>query len=96
MQEMKELAPDETFIEGQWLFDEQVLIADDACERIKWLVSKVLEKGTIDKSGWEILYKDPKDNRLWIHYYPQSEMQGGGPPALRVISYKEAQAKFGV
>ena len=93
---MNELSPDETLVEGKWLFDGKEVTADDVCERIKWLVSEVLEKVGVDESGWETLYKDPKDNRLWVHYYPQGEMLGGGPPALKVITDEEAQDIFSV
>ncbi|MGE0364310.1 MAG: Imm27 family immunity protein [Phycisphaerales bacterium] len=44
--------------------------------------------------GWDTLYRDPGDNRLWELLYPQGHMQGGGPPTLRQISGSEAQAKY--
>lgn len=95
---MKELSPDETLIEGQWLFDGKEVTGDEACERIKWLVENILEELAVSKQygAWETLYKDQKDNRKWVHYYPQGEMQGGGPPALKVISHEEAHEKFNV
>ncbi len=47
-----------------------------------------------DKSGWDILYIDPITNSLWELSYPDSEMQGGGPPSLIYISYKNAKQKY--
>ncbi len=70
------------------------ITSDDSCERIEWLISKVLKKIATDKSGWEMLYKDPKDNRLWLMYFPQGEMQAGGPPSLRLIIKDEVKLKF--
>ena len=45
-------------------------------------------------AGWETLYRDPRDGRLWELTYPQSEMHGGGPRRLHVLSRDEAAAKY--
>ncbi|NCC98721.1 MAG: hypothetical protein EOL95_03325 [Bacteroidia bacterium] len=47
-------------------------------------------------NGWEILYKDNSDNRLWELIYPNSEMHGGGAPMLRTIDKESAISKYGV
>jgi Immunity protein 27 len=91
---MKEISSDETIIEGQWLYDGKEVNGDEACERIKWLTSEVLERVCVDESGWETLYRDLKNNRQWLLYYPQSEIHGGGPPTLKVISDEEVRGKF--
>tara|TARA_R110002124_G_scaffold274903_2_gene444983 strand:- start:147 stop:443 length:297 start_codon:yes stop_codon:yes gene_type:complete len=93
--EMENLKPDETQIEGQWLFDGKTIKADSACERIDWLIKNNLKAIKTDKSGWNALYQDQKDKRYWLHYYPKSEMHGGGPPALKAISNNEASQRFG-
>ena len=89
---------DETELLGEWIFDGQRMRGDATCERIKHLTRSVLRKlGTAkDSGGWETLYQDPEDERLWEHTYPQGHLQGGGPPKLAVISVEDAQRKYGV
>ena len=47
--------------------------------RIQQLIRDELVKIARDLTGWRVLYRDPKDGRLWQLSYPQSEMHGGGP-----------------
>lgn len=91
----RDLQPDETEVRGEWLADGKQVVGDAACERIEWLVSSRLERLASNSSGWETLYRDPTDGRLWEHTYPQGGWHGGGPPALRTISASEAESKYG-
>ena len=83
---MINIRADEELIKGQWIFDGKAVIGDSACQRIRWLISDVLELVGTDESGWDTLYRDPSDNRHWVLYYPESELHGGGPPSLKVLS----------
>ncbi len=47
-----------------------------------------------DSSGWEALYRDPDDGRLWELTYPKSELHGGGPPQLRSLAPDEARKNY--
>ena len=91
------LLPEENEVLGTWTFDGQKMLADDACERIEKLTSQVLERLAFSKDygAWETLYRDPVDGRLWERIYPQGELNGGGPPALRIISLDDARKKYG-
>lgn len=89
------LRPDETELRGQWFERGGEVVGDETCQRIKTLTAGVLEKIATDQSGWETLYRDPRDNRLWEHSYPQSGYHGGGPPRLALISPAAAHAKYG-
>ena len=91
---MNELSSNELLIEGKWISSGNKVTCDEACERIEWLVSEVLNKIGTDESGWETLFQDPKDKRFWVLFYPQSELHGGGPPSLRLITEDEAELKF--
>jgi hypothetical protein len=92
---MAELAPEEVNLRGDWLVQEDRSVVGDAAEqRIEWLITQKLERLANDPSGWETLYRDPRDGRLWELTYPQSEMHGGGPRRLRVLSRDEAAAKY--
>lgn len=88
------ITPDEKLISGKWLKSENGIIKDENCKRIEYLTDHYLEKVDNDSSGWNILYRDPIDGRLWLKTYSNSEMHGGGPPHLKVISQFEAQKQF--
>lgn len=87
---MKLLASNEHEITGQWLISNGAVATDEACQRIEWLVTSALSFIGTEESGWERLYQDPRDSRFWLLSYPQSQLQGGGPPSLRAINSQEA------
>jgi hypothetical protein len=89
------LDPAETLLEGKWLLIHGRMVADDACERIDALLKSHLVLLGRDSSGWDALYRDPVDERLWEHIYPQGHMHGGGPPMLRFLAADVALAKYG-
>jgi hypothetical protein len=92
---MAELAPEEVDLRGDWLVQkDRSVIADATDERIEWLTTQKLERIENDWSGWETLYRDPRDGRLWELTYPQGEMQGRGPRRLHLFSRDEAAAKY--
>jgi hypothetical protein len=92
---MAELAPEEVDLRGDWLVQEDRSVVGDATEqRIEWLTTQKFERIANDSSGWDTLYRDPRDDRLWELTYPRSEMHGGGPRRLHVISRDEAAAKY--
>ncbi len=92
---MTELAPDEGDLRGDWLVQKDRSVLPDATEqRIEWLTKQTLQLLAKDPSGWETLYRDPRDGRLWELKYPQSEMHGGGPRRLLVVPRDEAAAKY--
>jgi hypothetical protein len=88
------LSDTENKLIGQWHFENGVMRKDDVTQRIEWLINNRLKKTATDTSGWDVLYTDPVDKRLWELTYPQSEMSGGGPPSLTIISMDEAVKKY--
>ena len=86
--------PDETAIVGGWIVREGQVQRDEVCQRIHALTEGYLEKLGTDHTGWETLYKDPGDGRLWERSYPQSEMHGGGPPTLRAVDFEKVAEKY--
>src|SRR6266566_6259105 len=92
---MAELPPKEVDLRGDWLVQEDCSVVGDATElRIEWLTTQKLERIANDSSGWDTLYRDPRDGRLWELTYPRSEMHGGGPRRLHVLSRDEAAGKY--
>ena len=79
---------------GHWEFRDGKMYKDENTKRVEWLIENYLKKVGSDASGWNILYIDPGDNRLWELTYPQGQMQGGGPPSLTNISEEEAKKKY--
>lgn len=69
---------------------------DEVTLRIHALISSYLVKLATDRTGWEVLYRDPEDGRLWELSYPQGNLNGGGSPMLKVISIQDAQIRYGL
>lgn len=87
--------PSEEQIRGTWVRDGNRARGDASCERIKELISNHLLELARDHTGWETLFVDPDDGRLWERTYPQGHMHGGGPPMLTHLSEEEAREKYG-
>ena len=77
-----------------WKVVDRQIVSSAECARIQLLTTEYLQKLARDSTGWETLYQDPTDRRLWELTYPHGEMHGGGPPLLRVISEEEARRKY--
>ena len=88
------LLPHEREIHGRWIYAEGAPKADSSCERIDVLIARVLVPVAATGDGWDRLYRDPADNRLWELTYLQSAMHGGGPPTLRQLSDEQAGDKY--
>jgi hypothetical protein len=89
------IAPSEELLIGEWVEKDGRIVPDDACMRIVHLVSSHLQKLGTDSSGWNVLYRDPDDGRLWELTYPQSQLHGGGPPQLRRLAVQDARNSYG-
>jgi Immunity protein 27 len=90
------LKPHETDLIGEWQLVGGKVVGNEACRRIDLLTSQYLEHIATDPSGWNNLYRDPKDGRYWERIYPQSGWHGGGPPRLTCLSREEVQIKYGL
>jgi hypothetical protein len=88
------LRPSETLLKGGWITSGNSVVADETCKRIEALTTGLLKHLANDATGWESLFQDPADGRLWELYYPQSEMHGAGPPSLRNVTALEASSKY--
>lgn len=70
--------------------------APDTVEaRIQWLVAHRLQALGSASNGWDWLFRDPRDGRLWEQTYPLGSLHGAGPRHLAVITTVGAQAKYG-
>jgi hypothetical protein len=79
---------------GKWILKEGQIIADDTCQRIELLLTMHLVELGTDSSGWNVLYRDPCDGRLWELSYSDSSCQGGGAPQLCCLKFEEAKKKY--
>ena len=77
---MKVLQPYETELVGDWIVEGTNVRGDEACSRIEWLISEVLEKIAISKEWgtWETLFRDPEDGRYWERTYPKVKCRESG------------------
>lgn len=88
------IAGDETKLTGSWVRKGDLIVEDENCIRIRFLITDYLRRVTSDWSGWEVLFQDPLDNRYWELTYPHSDWHGGGPPALFCLNESEARKKY--
>jgi len=88
------LRPEESQLVGTWISSAQGVAADATALRIEALVANQLHYVATDATGWDKLYLDLADARLWELTYPQSHLHGGGPPTLSVISAANASRKY--
>jgi len=88
------LRPHETEIIGAWITKDGHVIADENESRIAWLIENAFVKLAIADGGWSTLYRDKEDHRLWEVTYPQSEMHGGGPRSIRMLTAAAATQKY--
>ena len=66
---MAELAPEEVDLRGDWIVQkDRSVVADAAEQRIEWLTKEKLQRIANDSSGWETLYRDPRDGRFMGAY----------------------------
>ena len=90
------LRPDETELTGEWHMVGRAIEKNSTARRIERLTRTVLKRLGTDPSGWDTLYKDPDDGRLWELTFPDSDSEGGGPPRLALLEVDEALRKYGV
>jgi hypothetical protein len=87
-----ELRPEETELVGMWLDLGLKVTGDAVADRVEWLTSARLEMLAENQAELAVLYRDPRDLRLWEKILPFA----GGPPTLRCISPADAAGRFGV
>jgi hypothetical protein len=91
---MKPLQPNEQRLEGQWIKSGGNVVEDATAQRIQELVMSGLTKLADSESGWESLYLDKSDSRMWELTYPRQEWHGGGPPTLTHVSADYVKSKY--
>ena len=85
MESSMSIRPEETQIQGAWIWADGEMVEDDASRRIRQLIDGELHHIATSKDGWVRFYRDPQDGRIWELSYPQGEMHGAGPMLMRVV-----------
>lgn len=88
------LEPDEKEFVGAWKVVNGQVVEDEVSLRIRNLVREHLKLLATSPDGWDKLFCDPRDGRLWELTYPSSDAHGGGPPLLREILEQVARSKY--
>lgn len=89
------IEPHETFFSGESPFVDGRFVETESARRLRDLLANHLIRIAASADGWDVLYRDPDDGRLWERTCPHSEMHGGGPSELRCLSRSDAVAKYG-
>jgi hypothetical protein len=87
---------DEILICGGWERIGNRMVPDASLIRIQSMVAIKLERIADCAGGWETLFRDRSDGRLWERFYPSGEMHGGGPESLRRIDMASAEKKYAI
>lgn len=95
MTDHHDLERDEQLLAGSWIATDEGLIPDAVDQRIFWLVSRRLLVRGQANGGWDQLYVDPRDGRLWELTFPEGSLFGGGPRRLACMGVETAIAKYG-
>lgn len=91
---MRELAPGDTLLQGT--LSDHITGSPDAVEaRIRTLIDTTLIPLASTAGGWDWLFRDPNDGRLWEQTYPLGSLHGPGPRRLAVMDERAARAKYG-
>ena len=69
---------------GNWDFKNGEIIADSNCKLIESMIKNELKEIMTSENGWTKQYEG-KDGIIWELTFPQSHLQGGGPPKLTRI-----------
>jgi hypothetical protein len=89
-----ELASSEQQLRGAWIESPQGKRGDAVEQRIFWLISERLVALGSASDGWDWLYRDPRDGRLWELTYPEGSLLGRGPRQLALVLPEVAAAKY--
>ena len=89
------LRDDETRLAGRWRGDIGGA-TDDVDARILTLVTRHLVPLAAAANGWDQLFRDPRDGRLWELTFPHGSLYGGGPRQLTVLDADAVRAKYGL
>ena len=71
------LGPNEIEIVDLWRMVDGRPVEDEVSRRIRTITKHWLKGIASSGDGWECLYEDTEDHRLWELTYPSSESQGG-------------------
>jgi hypothetical protein len=91
----KDLESTERQLSGAWIETEDGVTPNAVDRRIFWLVTQRLVQRAMAQGGWEQLFVDPRDGRLWELTFPQGSLHGGGPRRLTLITRDAAIEKYG-
>ncbi len=66
---------------GKWILNNGKIIADSNCKIIESMIQQELTKIESSDEGWKVKYRG-NHNTIWELTYPESHLNGGGPPKL--------------
>lgn len=92
---MRELGPHEVLLHGS-LGDGITGAPDEVETRIRWLVAHCLQALGRTAEGWDWLFRDPRDGRLWEQTYPHGSLHGPGARRLAIVEEEAARRKYGL
>ena len=78
--------PSPTELNDIWSFANGRMVERGDGATITRLLEHELESVRTEDGGWTTIYRHRDTGELWELSYPQSEMHGGGPRRLRLLT----------
>ena len=89
-----DLVPEEHLLTGNMVGEGSAMTGDIVEMRIRWLVAHRLQTVARSADGWDWLFRDPGDARLWELTFPHGSLHGSGARRLAVITHADADRKY--
>ena len=82
-------------IKGNWLVVDEKIVGDSICEIIENMIANNLDEVGNREGGWITLFKEKTTGKFWERTFPESNMHGGGPPQLELLSKNDIKERYG-
>lgn len=88
------IKPTETQLVGKWLSRDGRIVGDETCKRIDELITSHLKELGRDPGGWDALYRNSNDGRLWELTYSSKTSSGWRSSATHLSDIRRGKEEI--